>query len=264
MLKIVNLTCGYKKKVVISGIDFQVNNGEFWGVTGSNGSGKTTLLRALSGIIAPINGNILWQGKDIRAMGANETAREISVVTGNSSLNDFTVEEFILLGRIPYYGAFRFFEGKKDSEAVRKAMDLTGTLEFKNRILNTMSSGEKQLVFIARALAQEPKLLLLDEPTAHLDIAHQAGVLDLIRRLNKNMGITVIIVLHDLNLAGEYCHKLIFLDKGKIHKIGPPHEVFNYEDIEGIYKTKVLIERNPVSLRPYVVLVSEEGRNRLR
>ncbi|MGV8058804.1 MAG: ABC transporter ATP-binding protein [Smithellaceae bacterium] len=155
-------------------------------------------------------------------------------------------------------------EAKKDAEAVRKAMDLTGTTKFKDRVLSRMSGGEKQLVLIARALAQEPKLLLLDEPTAHLDITHQVAILDLIRKLNRDFGLTVIMVLHDLNLASEYCHRLLLINNGRIYKMGLPDEIFNYRDIEEVYKTKVLIERNPVSLKPYIVLVTEEGRERLR
>jgi iron complex transport system ATP-binding protein len=264
MLKVVNLTCGYEKRIALSDINFQINSGEFLGIIGPNGSGKTTLLRAISRVIIPIDGEILWEGRDIQTMPAKELARDISVVSQNPSLNNLTVEEFILLGRIPYYGAFQFFEAKRDLEAARKAMDLTGTLSFKDRVLSKMSGGEKQLVLVARALAQKPKLLLLDEPTAHLDITHQVSILDLIRRLNRDLGLIVIMVLHDLNLAGEYCNRLLLIDKGRIHRIGLPGEIFNYRDIEEIYKTKVLIENNPVSLKPYILLVSEEGRKRLR
>lgn len=258
MLKIAGLTCGYEKKTVLSDINFRVDSGEFLGVIGPNGSGKTTLLRALSRVIAPIDGKVFWQDKDIRTIPAKELARDIAVVSQNSSLDNLTAEEFILLGRIPYCGAFQFFETKKDLEVVRKAMDLTGTIRFKDRVLNHMSGGEKQLVLIARALAQEPKLLLLDEPTAHLDITHQVNILDLIARLNRDFGLTVIMVLHDLNLASEYCHKLLLIDSGRIYKTGHPWEIFNSRDIEEVYKTKILIERNPVSLKPYIVLVSEE------
>ena len=264
VLKVADLTCGYGNKLVLTGINFQVEDGKLLGVIGPNGSGKTTLLRALSRIITPIDGKIFWQGNDIRTIPAKDMARDISVVSQNSTLDGLTVEEFILLGRIPYYGAFQFFETRKDREAAQKAMNLTGTAKFKDRILSQMSGGEKQLVLLARALAQEPKLLLLDEPTAHLDITHQASILDLIRKLNRDFGLTVIMVLHDLNLASEYCHSLLLINDGRIHKMGYPKEIFNYRDIEDVYKTKVLIERNPVSLKPYIVLVSEEGRSRLR
>lgn len=261
MIKVVDLTCGYEKKAVLSHINFQIDSGELLGIIGPNGSGKTTLLRALSRVIVPIGGEVIWQGGDIQGIPAKELARDIAVVSQSSAVESLTVEEFILLGRIPYYGSFQFFETQKDLEATRRAMDLTGTLRFKDRVLNRMSGGERQLVLIARALAQKPKLLLLDEPTAHLDITHQTHILGLISRLNRDFGLTVIMVLHDLNLASEYCHRLMLIDNGRIYKIGHPDEIFNHRDIEEVYKTKVLIQKNPVSLKPYIVLVSEECRD---
>lgn len=262
MLKVENLTCGYEKKAVISDISFRADSGEFIGIIGPNGSGKTTLLRALSRAITPMGGRIFWQDKDIRTIPVKELARDIAVVSQNSALNNLTVEEFILLGRIPYYGSLQFFETERDLGAARKAMDLTGVSEFKNRILSRMSGGEKQLVLIARALAQEPKLLLLDEPTTHLDIAHQVRLMDLIRRLNKKFGLTVIMVLHDLNLAGEYCRNLILVNKGAIYKNGSSEEVLNYRIIEEVYKTTVVVKENPVSAKPCCFLVSQEEKEK--
>jgi iron complex transport system ATP-binding protein len=138
-------------------------------------------------------------------------------------------------------------------------MQLTGITKMRNRTLKHMSDGEKQLVLIARALSQEPKLILLDEPTAHLDITHQAGILNLIRKLNGNFGLTVIMVMHDLNLAAEYCHELLLINNGRIHKMGYPGAIFNCLDIEEVYKIKVLIEKNPVSQKPYIMLAGDNG-----
>ncbi len=258
MLKVENLTCGYENKTVLSSVSFQVNKGEFLGIIGPNGSGKTTLLRALSRVIQPSAGTVSLYGRDIRQMDPKLLARSISVVSQNVSLEGFTVEEFISFGRMPYYGAFQFFETKKDYEAVHKAMELTGVSRLKGRLLERMSGGEKQLVLIARALAQEPELILLDEPTAHLDIAHQVSILNLIRRLNREFGLTVVMVLHDLNLAGEYCHRIALVNDGMIHKIGDPEQILNYRDIEEVYKTRVVVGRNPASSKPYVVLVPGE------
>jgi iron complex transport system ATP-binding protein len=139
-------------------------------------------------------------------------------------------------------------------------MVLTDTVGLKGRCIDNLSSGEKQMVFIARALAQEPGLLLLDEPTNHLDITHQVRVLDLIRRLNREQGLTVITVLHDLNLAGQYCDRLLLLKEGSIVKNGAPGEVLTYEIIEDVYGTPVVVLDNPVSGKPHVFLVSEETR----
>lgn len=258
MLKAENLTCAYEKKIVLSDVSFQVERGEFLGIIGPNGSGKTTLLRALSRVIEPSGGMVTLHGRDIRRMDPRLLAKSISVVSQSVSLDGFTVEEFVSLGRMPYYGTFQFFETGKDYEAVRRAMELTGVNGLKDRILGKMSGGEKQLVLIARALAQEPELILLDEPTAHLDIAHQVNILDLIRRLNREFGLTVVMVLHDLNLAGEYCHRLVLIKGGLIHKTGRPGEILNYRDIEEVYGTRVVVAKNPVSRKPYVVLVPGE------
>ncbi|MBU3933980.1 MAG: ABC transporter ATP-binding protein, partial [Candidatus Omnitrophica bacterium] len=130
--------------------------------------------------------------------------------------------------------------------------------------LAEISGGERQLVVIARALTQEPRLLLLDEPTAHLDITHQVGVLDLIKKLNREFGLTVIMVLHDLNLASEYCHRLLLINEGRIHKAGLPEEVLNYQIIEEVYKTVVVVEKNPISSKPYILIVPEEERQKER
>jgi iron complex transport system ATP-binding protein len=171
-----------------------------------------------------------------------------------------TVEEFVLLGRIPYYERFRFLETKNDLKIARDAMALTDSLRLKDQFMSQISGGERQLALIARALAQEPKLLLLDEPTTYLDITHQVGILDLVRRLNRNFGLTVIMVLHDLNLAGEYCQRLVLLDRGEIRKFGFPEEVLDYRIIEEVYKTVVVVEENPISHKPYVLAISEDAR----
>ena len=141
-------------------------------------------------------------------------------------------------------------------------MTLTDTFKLKDQFMGEISGGERQLALISRVLAQEPKLILLDEPTAHLDITHQVGILDLIKRLNKEFGLTVIMVLHDLNLASEYCRRLILINEGRIHRIGRPEEVLDYRIIEEVYKTVVIVEKNPLSSKPYILIVSEEERKK--
>ncbi len=262
MLEIINLTCGYGSKAVLYDVNFKINRGEFLGIIGPNGSGKTTLLRALSRVITPITGRIFFEGRDIRTITARELARRIAVVSQTSPLNDMSVEEFVLLGRVPHYRGFQFFETKKDREVVARAMDLTGISALKDRAVSQISGGEKQLVFIARALAQEPRLLFLDEPTSHLDITHQVGILDLVKRLNREFDLTIIAVLHDLNLASEYCHTLALINRGRIHKTGRPDEVLDYRTIEEVYKTIVVVEKNPISSKPYILLVPEDQRHK--
>jgi iron complex transport system ATP-binding protein len=169
-----------------------------------------------------------------------------------------TVEEYVLMGRIPYRKSFQFFETKEDIEIAHKYMKLTGVLVMKDKFMNALSGGEQQLAAIARALTQEPQLLLLDEPTSHLDITHQVQILNLIRRLSRNLGLTVLMIIHDLNLAGEYCDSLIMMQNGTIRKKGLPVEVLNYADIEAVYETIVVTRTNPISNKPVVFLVSED------
>lgn len=258
MLEIKNLSCGYDSKIVLQDINFKTESGELIGIIGPNGSGKTTLLRAITRVLKPARGEIFFAGRNIGQLGFKELAKEIAVVSQNLEPGELTVEEFVLLGRIPWYKRFQFLETKRDKEVAERCMALTDISELKGQPMSEISGGERQLALIARALTQEPKLLLLDEPTAHLDITHQVAILDLIRRLNREFGLTVIMVLHDLNLAGEYCDRLILLNSGKIRKIGKPEEVLTYRIIEEVYKTVVVVERNPISSKPYILVVSEQ------
>lgn len=258
MLELKDLTCGYGAKIIIKDVSFRVEDKELAGIIGPNGSGKTTLLRAITRVLKPMKGTVFLEGRDIWRMRFNELARKIAVVPQSFGGTDMSVEDFVLLGRTPHLGRLQFFESKDDLKIAEKCMRLTDTFKLKGRLISEISGGELQLVLIARALTQEPKLILLDEPTAHLDITHQVGILDLIRRLNRNLGLTVIMVLHDLNLSSEYCRRLILINGGRIHKMGQPEEVLSYQIIEEVYKTVVVVKKNPVSLRPYVLLVSEE------
>ena len=264
MLEIKNLTCGYREKIVIEEINFRINRGEFVGIIGPNGSGKTTLLKAITRVLKFKQGEIILEGKSIGKMGFEELARQVAVVSQDCRVGIMTVEEFVLLGRIPYYAKLQFMETQKDKEIAEEYMRLTDTFKLKNQLLTQISQGEKQLVFIARALTQEPKLLLLDEPTAHLDITHQVAILDLIRKLTRELSLTVIVVLHNLNLASEYSDRLIMINQGRIRKAGTPQEVLTYFLIEEVYKTVVVVEKNPFSLKPHILIVSEEERQKKR
>jgi iron complex transport system ATP-binding protein len=260
LLEINNLTCGYGNKIILKNIDFIINTGEMISIVGPNGSGKTTLIRAITKLIKPYNGKILFEKKDIWGMSYKELSQKIAVVSQQIESINMDVEEFVLLGRVPYYKKFQFIESEKDINIAQKCMELTDTLKLKDHSMEEMSGGEKQLVFIAKALAQEPKLLLLDEPTSHLDITHQIKILDLIKRLNKEFHLTVIMVLHDLNLAGEYSEKIAMFHQGTIYKIGSPEEVLHYQIIEEVYKTIVVVEKNPISKKPFVLVIPEELR----
>ena len=264
ILSVKNIDCGYGSNMVLRNINLAIKNGELIGIIGPNGSGKTTLLRAITRTLKPKAGAVFFEEKNIWHMHFRELARRVAVVSQVSEIGIMSVEEFVLLGRIPHYGKFQFLETKSDLDIAQKSMALTDTLKLKDHLIGEISGGERQLALIARALTQSPELLLLDEPTAHLDINHQVGILDLTRRLNRELGVTVIMVLHDLNLASEYCHRLVLLNEGQVYKMGCPEEVLDYQTLEKVYKTIVVVEKNPVSSRPHIFVISEEERQKER
>jgi len=258
LLSVEDLSCGYGKELIIHDMDFMVSRGELMCIIGPNGSGKSTLLRTISRILKPHRGKIFLDGENIARMRHKEFAQKIAVVSQTLEVTGMTVQEYILLGRLPYFRKYQFFETNNDEDIVQKYMELTDALKLKETLMSEISGGERQLASIARALTQEPALLLLDEPTSHLDITHQVHILELIKRLNRELGLTVLMVLHDLNLASEYSSRLLLLNNGSIHKIGRPEEVITYKTIEEVYETVVLVEQNPLSGKPCVFLVTEE------
>ena len=258
MLKMSDLSCGYGTKIIINRINLHIKKGEFVCIIGPNGSGKTTLLKTITRIIKPAKGNIFLEGRDLNNIDKREIAKKMAVVSQNLPIVSMTVKEFVLLGRTPHYKTLQLLENESDIEVVEHAISMTGIERLQNSLMSEISGGEVQLSLIARALAQEPWILLLDEPTAHLDITHQVNILDLIKRLNKDYQLTVIIILHDLNLASEYCDRLILMNNGQITKTGIPEEVLNSIDLEEVYKTLVVVEKNPLSNKPFVLIVPEE------
>ncbi len=257
-LKVNELFGGYGKDLVLKNISFEVREGEFLGVIGPNGSGKSTLLKLMSRVISAQKGKILLEGEDIAKVSLKKLCQKIAFVPQQTTINfSFTAWEIVLMGRIPYLKRLQF-ETKRDFEVAEQSLSLTDVLQLKDKKIDALSAGERQRVIIAKALAQEPVLLFLDEPTSHLDIGHQEQILSLLRKLNQRNKLTVIIVLHDLNLASHYCQRLILLDKGEIFKSGEPEEVLTYQNIEEVYNTLVVVNRNPVSGKPYIISVSRE------
>jgi len=247
----------YDEKWVLDRVSFEVREGEIFGIIGPNGSGKTTLLKLLSRVLIPDQGEIRIKGKNILEMGQREIAQTIGVVPQDTYFPfPFTVSEVVLMGRAPWLSGFGF-ESSEDLQIASHAMALTNTFSFSDRLIFELSGGEKQRAIIARALAQEPQVLLLDEPTAYLDIGHQIEIYDLMKKLNAERGITLVIVSHDLNLASEYSDRLILLDNGKIHKTGTPGEVITEENLSKVYQSKVLVEENPITGAPRVTLLSK-------
>ena len=182
----------------------------------------------------------------------------MAVVAQHVYATDVTVEEYVLMGRLPHRKQFQLFETKEDYEIAHHYMQLTNVYGLRDKLMSKTSGGEQQLANIARALTQQPELLLLDEPTSHLDITHQVQILNLIQKLNEEMKLSVLMIIHDLNLAGEYCDYLVMLKDGQPFKQGLPDEVLNYQVIEEGYKTVVVVQPNPVSHKPAVFLVSDK------
>jgi len=258
LLEVKNLTCGYNGTDVIKDVSFSIRQGEFLGILGPNGAGKTTLFRAVTGILRPGAGSILYSGRKIDEIPVRELARDVAVLPQVLDVSfPFSVEEFVRMGRFARRGRLEPF-GKEDEAAVDKAMVLTGIQDLGSKILNHLSGGERQRVLLAQALAQEPRLMLLDEPTTHLDIKHQVEILGLLSRLNRE-GLTIAAILHDLNLAAEHCTRLIMLSEGEVAADGPVEKIIDYKLIEQVYKTVVVVKENPISGKPYVILVSKNS-----
>lgn len=255
-LTVERITCRYGARPVLVDLSLTVRRGEFVGLVGPNGSGKSTLVKAVSRGLRPVAGRIRLDGREIESMRQQELARQMAVVAQETAVEfDFTVEEVVLMGRLPHLSRFRG-ETEKDRRAVQEAMAATNTLHLKDRLVTALSGGERQRVLVARALAQEPQLLILDEPTAHLDIAHQVELLDLTRRLNREQGLTVIAVLHDLNLAAQYAGRLVMLKNGQVFAQGSPTEVVTEANVAAVYGSRVRVTRHPEEGTPHVILLS--------
>jgi len=260
VLTVSQLRCSQSSQFQLNNISFDIVEGCCVGIIGPNGSGKTTLLKAVTGYIPAKQGNICYCNHSIESYNQKDLSKEIAIVLQSTELDQsICVEDYILLGRNPYKKRWQFWESEHDLKTVKKMMKFTQIESLRNRQINALSGGEKQLVRIARALAQEPKLFLLDEPTNHLDIAHQLQILTLLNRLKRENNMSIMIVLHDLNLASEFCDTLILMQHGTIFRMGSAKEVLTYQNIESVYHTTVVEGENPISKKPYVFLVSEDN-----
>ncbi|RPJ04253.1 MAG: ABC transporter ATP-binding protein [Spirochaetaceae bacterium] len=244
---------------VLTGVSMEIRQGTFVSILGPNGCGKTTLLRAMAANIKPDKGNVLIEGRDVRNLRHRQRARMISCVRQEHEVaHDFTVSEMVKLGRsphIPYLG----FATVADKHAVLEAMEQTGMTDFAERRVNTLSGGELQRVFIAQALAQDAPVLLLDEPVSHLDIRQQYRILGLVQKLSREKNITVLAVLHDLNLAGAFSDRIALLHNGKVRAFGTPTEVLVPDTIKEVFGIKVRIISHPASGLPHVILDMTAG-----
>jgi len=241
---------------VLDDVSFTAAAGEIVGIIGPNGSGKTTLLKILARTLVPKRGYVRILGRDVRELRTRDLARQVAVVPQSSTVTfPFRVSEIVLMGRNPYLSRMPF-EAQTDRRIAADAMRATDTFDLADRRITELSGGELQRVIIARALTQQPNVLLLDEPTAHLDIRHQIGIYDILTRLNVEQGLTVVVVSHDLNLAGLYCRRLVLLSEGRTAARGSPDEVITEKNLDRVYGVDVPVARSDITGRPVVLPVS--------
>jgi len=259
-LEMLKVTLGYDHHPVMEDITLKASPGEMVGLIGPNGSGKSTIIRALSHLIQPKAGKILVGGRDIRKIPRRELACLVGVVPQLPLLpSTFTAFEIVLMGRNPHLGLFQS-ESRHDWDITRQAMEKTSTEQLANRYVNELSGGEIQCLLIARVLVQETEAILLDEPTANLDIGRQGDVLDLMKNLCRENSLTILAAVHDLNLAAQYCDRLILIHEGRIHSQGKPAEVITDKNIKQVYGAENCVYTHPLNGLPTVLLSAHANR----
>ncbi len=256
VLNLNGVECRYGSTKILEDVNLILKEGDFVGILGPNGSGKSTLLKSISRTLKPHKGAILLNEKDIYSLKSLEVAKQMGVVPQDNTISfSFTALEVVMMGRSPHLSRFQM-ETPDDMAIVRKVMTLTNTWHLAERPVNELSGGERQRVIIARALAQQPKILLLDEPLTYLDIVHQLEIMDLVKSLCTKEGIIVVAVVHDLNMAARYCNYALLLKDGKVFAAGSIDQVLTSENIKSVFKVDAIVKKNPVTNTLYVNLMS--------
>lgn len=252
-LSVTEVRLAYGATDVLKGTSLEVRHGEMLGLVGPNGAGKSTLLNVVSGVLRPGSGQVCVDGVLLNGLNTRERARRVAVVAQNPAVPPgFSSLDVVLMGRNPHLGLLQW-ESSNDIEVCRRAMELTGTWEFAERPVASLSGGERQRVFIARALAQETDLLLLDEPTAHLDIGYQATVLDMVSSIRSEAGVTVVAAMHDLSLAAQFCDRIAALHDGVVVALGTPAEVLTEAVVSAAFGAEVTVITHPDDGTPVVL-----------
>lgn len=248
-----NLSHAYGNQKVLGDLSFQIEKGEFFIIIGPNGSGKTTSLKLMAGLEKAVSGSIRIHGKLIGEYGRKSLARIMALVPQMQETDfPFSVEEIVLMGRSPHMGLLGF-ESEKDRQAVKRATAFTAVDHLLDRKLSQISGGERQRVFLARAICQEPDIILLDEPTAALDLAHQVRIMDLMESLKKDRSVTVIMVSHDINLAAHYAGRMLLLKDGRALAMGAPKDIVKAEAIKAAYGCDVVVDESPLGQIPRII-----------
>ncbi|GAB3698907.1 ABC transporter ATP-binding protein [Nocardiopsis oceani] len=252
-LLVEELTLGYKDRDVIESLDLAVPPGRITAIVGANACGKSTLLRSMSRLLAPKSGRVLLDGREVHGMPPKAVARTLGLLPQSPVAPEgIAVSDLVGRGRHPHQRMLSRWS-REDDEAVAEALEATGTVDLADRPVDELSGGQRQRVWIAMALAQRTDLLLLDEPTTFLDVSHQVEVLDLLTELNESRGTTVVLVLHDLNLAARYADHLIALADGRLHASGPPERVLTPETVHEVFGLRSRIITDPTSGKPLML-----------
>ena len=253
MIEIKKITLAYQKENVIENLSMKFEKGEFCALLGPNGAGKSTLLKAIIGYMEPISGEIEIDRTSLKKWHHLELAKQIAIIPQDFQLQfDYTVEELILMGRFPYLGYWQNYS-KNDRKVVDDILKQLDLSRLKNEQYSQLSGGERRRVSIARALAQETAILLMDEAFANLDINHQLEIMQLLSRINSEQKKLIILVSHNINLASEYCHRIVMLKNGKIIADGTPGTIINQKMIKDLYEVELTIINNPVSGKPNLI-----------
>jgi iron complex transport system ATP-binding protein len=256
VLEAQDLCFAYGGRTALDGASLRVGPGEIVGLIGPNGSGKSTILKILSRVLAGYQGRVLLDGRDLRELDRREVARDLAVVPQEAAFSlPFTVLEVVLLGRHPHMGRLAF-EAADDVAQARQALAHCGALHLAERSIHELSSGERQRVVFARALAQEPRVLLLDEPASFLDIRHQIEIYELVRSLAEKSAASILLVVHDLNLAAEYCDRVYLMRRGRVDTSGPTAAVFTYANLSRVFETDLYVDQNSITGKLMVVPLS--------
>jgi iron complex transport system ATP-binding protein len=246
MLVADSISVSYDGREVLSGVSLNVNDGKAIVLLGANGAGKTTLIRAMNGTVPLASGKIELNGRNLSELPRREIAHNVAVVAQeNETRFPVTVLEFVLSGRFVHGSAFGW-ETDDDVESAMDALEKCDLTDFESRLMNHLSGGERQRVVLARAIATDARVLLLDEPTANLDLAHQAMMFRLVRRRCKD-GASAVVITHDMNLAAEFADEIVMLNDGRIVAKGAPAEVLTAENVRNVFNVDVMLDRNPAS-----------------